>query len=393
MPSAFFDFTPENPFHREPTPDTLVEVKGMVLNTLKSAAPFTVLFLAATFSTADVGTKTTRPQLEDWVAKLDADDPLEREAAGAAIRESNTDIKSIFEIMKRPTLSLEQRKRLENVAREPFEKSPRAGLGVSFDLSINDGSVRIIGTVDRPGFHAHEVLKPGDTVRELDGLVIRTQEQARSVILSHDPGDTLDVLVIRQGTPVRAAIKLGNFLDLDVGAPRNQLRQDFRGRSLDSAFQVRMLRELGDQVKQSGAAPIDAGFSAETWDGIYRKLQNTRNKRIERDGRVQLANVPVVNPAGVGRVAAVDVVNQPVKRINQHLNAQDRQWLNAALQQSRAMLQQRLNEIDKLKTELENPNLNADQQNRRRDELFDSIDIVGKLERQIREIEAQLNGR
>lgn len=369
----------------------------MVSNTLRSAAPFTVLFLAATFSAAAVDTKTSLPQnvskLEELVAKLDANDPLERESACKAIRESDPDIKSIFEIMKRPTLSLEQRKRLENVAREPFENSPRAGLGVSFDRSIDDGTVRIIGTVDRPGFHAHEVLKPGDTVRELDGLPVRTQEQARSVILSHDPGDTLDVLVVRQGTPVRANIKLGNFLDLDVGGPMNQLRQDFRGRSLDSAYRVRLLRELGDHVKQSGAAPIDAGFSADTWDGLYRKLQNTRNKRIERDGRVQLANVPVLNPAGVGRAAVVDVVNQPVKRLNQRLNAQDRQWLNAALQQSRAMLQERLNLIDKLKTELENPNLNADQQNRRRDELFDSIDIVGKLEQQIQEIEAQLNGR
>ena len=372
----------------------------MVKNALKSAAPFTVLFLAATFSTASdtkVETKTTLPQqvsqLEEWVAKLNADDPLERQAAATAIRESDTDIKSIFEIMKRPTLSLEQRKRLEAVAREPFENSPRAGLGVSFDRSIDDGTVRIIGTVDRPGFHAHEVLKPGDTVRELDGLPVRTQEQARGVILSHDPGDTLDVLVVRQGTPVRASIKLGSFMDLDIGGPMNQLRQDLRGRSLDSAFRIRLLRELGDHVKQSGAAPIDAGFSAETWDGIYRKLQNTRNKRIEKDGRVQLANVPVLNPAGIGRFAAVDVLNQPVKRTNQRLSPQDRQWLNAALQQSKAMMKERLDLIDKIKTDLENPNLKADQQNRRRDELFASLDIVAKLEAQIQEIEAQLIGR
>ena len=57
------------------------------------------------------------------------------------------------------------------------------------------------------------------------------------------------------------------------------------------------------------------------------------------------------------------------------------------------MMKERLDLIDKIKTDLENPNLKADQQNRRRDELFASLDIVAKLEAQIQEIEAQLIGR
>ncbi len=392
MPSAWFlPFTPENHFHPEPTPDTLVEVNGMVLNALKSAAPLTVLFLAATFSTADVG--TAAPQLEALVAKLDADDPIEREAAGEAIRKSDADLKSLFEIMKRPSLSLEQRKRLEAVAREPFENAPRAGLGVSFDRAVDDGSVRIIGTVNRPGFHAHEVLKPGDTVRELDGLPVHSQEQARSVILSHDPGDSIEILVVRQGARIRSSIKLGNFTDLDIGGPINQLRQDFRGRNLDAAYKVRLMRELGDHVQQSGAAAVDVGYSPDAWDGIYRQIQNTRNKRAEQQGRNQPANLPVLNVGGAGRRAAMDVVHQPVKRLDPRFLQQNREFLLTLVAENKAIRQQHLTQIDLLKTELQNANLPAIRQQQLRDQLAISQSIVADIEAEIQALTQQLNGR
>lgn len=364
-----------------------------MLSSALKFAPLTVLFLAATFSAADVGTKTTLPQLEALVKKLDADDPLEREAASAAIRESDADIKSLFEIMKRPALSLEQRKRLENISRQPFENAPRAGLGVSFDRAVDDGTVRIIGTVNRPGFHAHEVLKPGDAVRELDGLPVHTQEQARSVILSHDPGDTLDVLVVRQGAPIRAAIKLGNFTDLDIGGPVNQLRQEYRGRGLDSAFKVRLNRELGNHAQQAGAAPIDAGFTTETWDAIYRKLQNTRNKRIELQGRGQPANLPVLNAGGIGRLAAVDVALQPVKRVDPRFMQQNREFLLTLVAENKAIRQQHLTQIDIIKTELQKPNLPAVQQQLLRDQLAASQSIVADIDAEIQALTQQLNGR
>lgn len=366
----------------------------MVSTVPKIAGSLLALTLAAGFCTARPDFKTFAPELEVLITRLDSDDPIDRQAACTELHEFNTaDLNTIFEIMKRPKLSLEQRKRLECAARHPFESAPRAGLGVSFDRAVDDGSVRIIGTVDRPGFHAHEVLKPGDTVRELDGISVHTQEQARSIILSHDPGDTLDILVVRQGTPVRAAIKLGNFTDLDVGMPANIGRNAVPGRDLDAAFKVRLLRELGDQAKQCGAAPIDAGFNAETWDGLYRKLQNTRNQRIEKDGRIPLTTVPILNAGGIGRITAVDVLHQPIKRPGNRITMQDREFLVSAIAQSKAMLKERLAFVDNLKVALEKPDLGARQQATLRDQLFSTQDIITKIEQQILEFERLLNGR
>ena len=87
-------------------------------------------------------------------------------------------------------------------------KIPRAWLGVSTsDTGTRDGAV--VGDVT--GAPAQDAgIKPGDVIIQFDGKAITSASDLGEVVLTRKPGDTVKVVVDRNGSKKTLTVKLGN---------------------------------------------------------------------------------------------------------------------------------------------------------------------------------------
>jgi hypothetical protein len=161
----------------------------------------------------------TRPPVQELLARLD--DPIfsvrERATFDLANRDDFT-LERAEEMLAAPALSPEQRLRLGAAALAVFMRGPRAAMGISFGL----GGDAQPAVVEQPqgGFHAEEVLRHGDHIIEADGVPVTEQAMFRALILSHAPGDTMRLRIMRGGAELGVDVILGSFADLRTGTPR-----------------------------------------------------------------------------------------------------------------------------------------------------------------------------
>jgi hypothetical protein len=124
-------------------------------------------------------------------------------------------------------LSPEQRLRLGAVAFERFFGEPHAGLGVSFDRApVDDYDTSrpfpvVINTTEE-GFDARIKLRRGDTITTMDGRALRNTEDMRAAIISHRPGDTVPMTLIRGGMQIELEVTLGDFAALNNAQQPNE---------------------------------------------------------------------------------------------------------------------------------------------------------------------------
>lgn len=155
-------------------------------------------------------------------------------------------------LLERGDLSHEARLRLMQASRSLFAKTTKAGLGVGFG-AVRDGGVEIRTVVrDVDQFPAAAMLIPGDLIIGAEGEPLTTSEDLRAKILSHRPGEKLNLLVQRtmngneQPRVLDLALPLGSYQLLTGAAPINariadraiQLRWDRQGISLPRKDQV-----------------------------------------------------------------------------------------------------------------------------------------------------------
>lgn len=232
----------------------------------------------------------TSTDIADLVTKLDDPDLNTRESATRALRmhadnfgpaadgalTQEEQLKLLLEQFRTRDLTLEQETRLSLIARDLFAMTDRAGMGVSFALEDGSGGVGIAGTIRQPGFYAHECLKPGDVIRTADGLPVRTRQEMRAAVLSHDPGDTMALTVLRGGTILKVDLKLGNFSNL--GNPEIP-----EHRTIDRAWKLRLNREIGARAKAADdARPVITGpLDEDRWANIERGLSIARSKMVQ----------------------------------------------------------------------------------------------------------------
>lgn len=155
-------------------------------------------------------------------------------------------------LLERGDLSHEARLRLMQASRSLFAKTTKAGLGVGFG-AVRDGGVEIrtvVPNVDQ--FPAAAMLIPGDLIIGAEGEPLTTSEDLRAMILSHAPGEKLNLLVQRnmggneQPRVLDLALPLGSYQLLTGAAPINariadraiQLRWDRQGISLPRQNQI-----------------------------------------------------------------------------------------------------------------------------------------------------------
>ncbi|MEK6700842.1 MAG: PDZ domain-containing protein, partial [Planctomycetota bacterium] len=149
-------------------------------------------------------------------AKLDADSVDERESAQRALEGMKISPSVLCEAIRSAQTSPEQRERLALLGPRALYNSMRGALGVSFS---NFGGEATVG-MTQPGFDSVRVLRTGDQILAIDGSRISEYRQVRPLIISRDPGQEIELRVLRSGKIINVRVKLGRFDDLNNGMGR-----------------------------------------------------------------------------------------------------------------------------------------------------------------------------
>lgn len=174
---------------------------------------------------ASVANQTWGLTLQEILPRLDAEDLTTREGAtddlirllkddsdAACIERARSLEREAAETLRTQDLTLEQRIRLTDALRRRFFSTARGAMGVQFQqpqqVLMGVELARVI-----EGFPAGEagVLKPGDVVTSVAGVSLLDpdlarfrangttagSERLRFIVISHDPGDTVEMTLIR----------------------------------------------------------------------------------------------------------------------------------------------------------------------------------------------------
>jgi hypothetical protein len=198
--------------------------------------------------------------MEQVVQGMGSADYGVRESASALVEMTDrVPLEAIEKALSRRDLSAEQRERLERAGLLRFAKAPRGGLGVQFG-GWADGQVEISGTVE--GFDAARLLEVGDVIVSMAGVRLLNFRHAREVIVSHGPGESVVLDVMRRGRPLTVTLRLGEFAALRNPQP---LETDL----VAAAWKLRRQRLYGD-----GAAPaLETGVTAGAWARLAREIE------------------------------------------------------------------------------------------------------------------------
>ncbi|MEX2218719.1 MAG: S1C family serine protease [Phycisphaerales bacterium] len=195
----------------------------------------------------------TVPPVESLVADLGSPNIGKRLIAFELARSGRYPLRQLEEALRRDDLTLEQRRRLVSAARARFESEPRAAMGIQFDMAAPDTRGALIGEA-RPGFHARDVLRARDRIVKADRIVIDRRDTLRKIIVSHDPGDEVPLVLEREGATLETVVRLGDFQRLSQPMDLDMLRKAWDHRSQTYAAPA-----------GAGAAPIESGLTGAAW--------------------------------------------------------------------------------------------------------------------------------
>lgn len=247
------------------------------------------------------------PRLVSLAASLDHPSLQVREAALAEILSDSsitlTMIESIMESGKLmlpdapPTpLSPEQQKRLETIGMARFSQLPRAAMGVQFaPFDSRSNGVEITAPIDR--FDAKRVLEPGDIIQKIGVLFITRQDQLRTAIISHEPGDEVELQILRAGEQLTVTLFLGHRAALEEqnrALRGGQNNRNWAGvdtidtLTLQAAWKLRTDRVLAAKRAAENAAPIDSGLSEAQWATLHDALDFGSEPQMGRVNGAQI---------------------------------------------------------------------------------------------------------
>lgn len=130
----------------------------------------------------------------------------------------NIKLSDIEQVAQSRTLTPEIRELLEVAALNRFRSETTKGaLGVSFGAT-RPGHVEIQTIVGDGAFPAADMLKPGDVIVEVSGKQVGGSAHLRAEILSRKPGETLPVIIERDGLSIARELPLGSYRNLTGAA-------------------------------------------------------------------------------------------------------------------------------------------------------------------------------
>lgn len=217
---------------------------------------------------------TGEVDLDRLIGMLDSPRYAVRQEATTALKiDERYTLARLEEALRRPDLTPEQRQRLLDVHWTRFSRTPRAAMGVQFDFVLPQRVV--IDRLHDP-FPAAKVLEPGDMIVSAAGVRLHGLEASstmRSVILSHDPGDEVEVVVRRGAKKLTMMVKLGGWADFEGGARGSPSESDIR-----AAWTVRIAR-MASPEGAGDEGPIDIGVTSEQWAEMENAARTRRTNR------------------------------------------------------------------------------------------------------------------
>ncbi|RMD66695.1 MAG: PDZ domain-containing protein [Planctomycetota bacterium] len=322
------------------------------------------------------------------VEQLRSDDFAVREAASEALVQHAEALERTLQRgqINLRTLTPEQKIRLMEALERAFARAPRGGMGIQFAGGQPGLSpLTIQRTV--PGFPAAQLLLPGDVILGIDGVRVDPMDPESSAIvrhhiLSHNPGETIPLVVQRRGRELQLEVPLGRFDRLANPQTTPPLED------LHSAWRIRAAR-LG-LVEEDAIVPqtlSEAGEDASLGAGDqFIALLRSRSG-------VVAGGAPLTDPANSwavmgGSSRALQIATQTNAAFNgqrQRLNQQEAQ-LRAELFRKLQLLRLTEAQHRKLAT---NPNMPEEARKAARDSLEAIRSEILRVQKQL----AEINGR
>lgn len=144
-----------------------------------------------------IGAAQCSDALRELILRLGDDKVSVRESASRELMASGHGAAEILACLREARFDLEVRVRALSVVVDRVVLAPRGALGVSMQPATigNRPGVTIQELIS--GLPAERVLRVGDRLFQIDGLVVTSNEECIAAIQSHDPGDLLRVKVAR----------------------------------------------------------------------------------------------------------------------------------------------------------------------------------------------------
>lgn len=223
----------------------------------------------------------------ELIERLGSPELRVREEATAKFRASGTVTLALLErVLSSEVLTAEQFTRVSRIAKERFERTPRAALGVQFDDagSRSSDGVPIARTIE--GFDSCRVLKAGDVMYAMSGVRVTSLDDARKIITSHDPGERMTIHLFRHGEALIVRAGLGDFEDLDRRPQRGGMgfagNRGNRGYDVtDAAWELRLARVMGDRLEKLAA--IDPGVTGTQYSAMEAEVEHAVANLEKRD--------------------------------------------------------------------------------------------------------------
>jgi hypothetical protein len=193
------------------------------------------------------------PRLQKLVEQLSDESFETRESATQQLSDeaSGYPLRDLERVLRRTSLTAEQRRRLMQAAFARFAREPRAALGVTSAIGESKVTLQAV----RADYPAAAVLKPGDRIESLDGVPLDTFDSLRAIIIAHDPDDEIPVQLVRDGRTISTRVRLGLYgANKDFSPVAQFLPPAWTYRSRDYRAQ-----ELSDPK------PIRVSFTPDAW--------------------------------------------------------------------------------------------------------------------------------
>lgn len=216
------------------------------------------------------------------VSRLDAGDFTDRERALNELIALDPPLAEIRTLLRRDSLSLEQRHRLLQAARQQLIDKPRGALGIQmrpWQLQLQDdqGRLRYEVEVTRllPDLPAQRVLQIGDRITHINGEVITGQQQLLKAAQERVPGDELLLTIHRTRRD-----ELGNALRDEDG----ELQYDVKRVRIVLGSAEKLLDDNGN-VQRTG--PVVQQRETEALRLVMKHGTDARKLQLDPDSLVQ----------------------------------------------------------------------------------------------------------
>lgn len=314
--------------------------------------------------------------LASMISMLNSDVLAERENAENWLRSAEeVSLNELLETLVAGELSPEQTLRITHAARARFSARDPGALGVQFDNFNDDGGGAFItGTIEN--FAAAEFLKAGDQIRSMDGMPVLGYHDVRAAILSRDPGEVIEVGIVRAGQNLMFKIPLAEYSKLPE---RQNGRSGPNESDLEAAWRVRLARVMRS-MRIDGTLPEDRrevrpALSQERWERLDSRVDEARRASVygERSvprgggGPPQMPNIALGGQARSGMRFLHDRFGGgqggPTRMVFPDPAEQRRQVIDAMRQQIQQLESVRfatLGEIENMKQKLQNGDVPAE---------------------------------